>query len=58
MIAEDQRTVNSRTTVLYNPYGRKGLIGIVASRLIETYYRSNSYSSESNGFANGFRRSV
>ena len=39
MIAEDQRTVNSRTTVLYNPTWKKGVIGIVASRLIETYYR-------------------
>ncbi len=33
MIAEDQRTVNSRTTVLYNPTWKKGVIGIVASQI-------------------------
>ena len=51
MISEDQRTVNSRTTVLYNPTWKKGVIGIVASRLIETYYRPTVILTESNGFA-------
>ena len=58
MIAEDQRTVNSRTTVLYNPGWKKGVIGIVASRLIETYYRPTVILTESNGFATGSARSV
>ena len=58
MIAEDQRTVNSRTTVLYNPKWKKGVIGIVASRLIETYYRPTVILTESNGFATGSARSV
>jgi single-stranded-DNA-specific exonuclease len=58
MIAEDQRTVNSRTTVLYNPTWKKGVIGIVASRLIETYYRPTVILTESNGFATGSARSV
>jgi single-stranded-DNA-specific exonuclease len=58
MIAEDQRTVNSRTTVLYNPSWKKGVIGIVASRLIETYYRPTVILTESNGFATGSARSV
>ncbi len=58
MIAEDQRTVNSRTTVLYNPLWKKGVIGIVASRLIETYYRPTVILTESNGFATGSARSV
>jgi single-stranded-DNA-specific exonuclease len=58
MIAEDQRTVNSRTTVLYNPNWKKGVIGIVASRLIETYYRPTVILTESNGFATGSARSV
>jgi single-stranded-DNA-specific exonuclease len=58
MIAEDQRTVNSRTTVLYNPIWKKGVIGIVASRLIETYYRPTVILTESNGFATGSARSV
>ena len=58
MISEDQRTVNSRTTVLYNPMWKKGVIGIVASRLIETYYRPTVILTESNGFATGSARSV
>jgi len=58
MIAEDQRKVNSRTTVLYNPTWKKGVIGIVASRLIETYYRPTVILTESNGFATGSARSV
>lgn len=58
MISEDQRTVNSRTTVLYNPTWKKGVIGIVASRLIEIYYRPTVILTESNGFATGSARSV
>lgn len=58
MIAEDQRTVNARTTVLFNPLWKKGVIGIVASRLIETYYRPTVILTESNGFATGSARSV
>lgn len=58
MIAEDQRNANAKTTVLYNPSWRKGVIGIVASRLIETYYRPTVILTESNGFATGSARSV
>jgi single-stranded-DNA-specific exonuclease len=58
MIANDQRTVNSRTTVLYKETWKKGVIGIVASRLIETYYRPTVILTESNGFATGSARSV
>ena len=58
MISEDQATVNSRTTVLYNPLWKKGVIGIVASRLIDTYYRPTVILTESNGFATGSARSV
>ncbi|MDP4222167.1 MAG: single-stranded-DNA-specific exonuclease RecJ [Bacteroidota bacterium] len=58
MISEDQRRVNARTTVLFNPSWKKGVIGIVASRLIETYYRPTVILTESNGFATGSARSV
>lgn len=58
MISEDQRTINSKTTVLYNSTWKKGVIGIVASRLIETYYRPTVILTESNGFATGSARSV
>ena len=36
----------------------KGVIGIVASRPIETYYRPTVILTESNGFATGSARSV
>ncbi|NLJ44098.1 MAG: single-stranded-DNA-specific exonuclease RecJ [Bacteroidales bacterium] len=58
MISEDQRNVNAKTTVLFNPSWKKGVIGIVASRLIETYYRPTVILTESNGFATGSARSV
>jgi single-stranded-DNA-specific exonuclease len=50
--------MNSKTTVLFNPNWKKGVIGIVASRLIETYYRPTVILTESNGFATGSARSV
>jgi len=58
MISSDPRHVNARTTVLYNPQWHKGVIGIVASRLIETHYRPTVILTESNGFATGSARSV
>ncbi len=58
MISDDERRVNARTTVLFNPSWKKGVIGIVASRLIETYYRPTVILTESNGFATGSARSV
>jgi single-stranded-DNA-specific exonuclease len=58
MISDDHRHPNGRTTVLYNPAWHKGVIGIVASRLIETYYRPTVILTESNGFATGSARSV
>jgi single-stranded-DNA-specific exonuclease len=58
MISDDQRRVNAKTTVLFNPSWKKGVIGIVASRLIETYYRPTVILTESNGFATGSARSV
>lgn len=49
---------NRFSTVLYNPLWHKGVVGIVASRLIETYYRPTVVLTESNGFATGSARSV
>ncbi|MEE4214968.1 MAG: single-stranded-DNA-specific exonuclease RecJ [Bacteroidales bacterium] len=58
MISSDPRHLNALTTVLYNPGWHKGVIGIVASRLIETHYRPTVILTESNGFATGSARSV
>ena len=49
---------NSRSTVVFNPEWHKGVIGIVASRLIETYYKPTIVLSESDGYASGSARSV
>lgn len=46
------------STVLYNPAWHKGVVGIVASRLIESYYRPTIILTESNGFATGSARSI
>lgn len=46
------------STVLYNPNWHKGVVGIVASRLIESYYRPTIVLTQSNGFATGSARSV
>jgi single-stranded-DNA-specific exonuclease len=59
MVSEDNRMSNSRTTVLFRQGWHKGVIGIVASRLIETYYRPTVILTESkDGFATGSARSV
>ncbi len=49
---------SKRSTVLYNKDWHKGVIGIVASRCIENYYRPTIILTESNGKATGSARSV
>jgi single-stranded-DNA-specific exonuclease len=46
------------STLLFNPSWHKGVVGIVASRLIEYYYRPTIILTESNGFATGSARSI
>ena len=48
----------AKSTVIYNPRWMKGIVGIVASRLIETYYRPTVVLTISNGFVSGSARSV
>lgn len=49
---------SKKTTVLFNPRWHKGVIGIVASRLTESFYRPTIVLTESNGMATGSARSV
>jgi single-stranded-DNA-specific exonuclease len=49
---------DKKSTVIYNPKWMKGIVGIVASRLIETYFRPTVVLTQSNGFATGSARSV
>lgn len=49
---------SKKTTVLFNSNWHKGVIGIVASRLTESFYRPTIILTESNGLATGSARSV
>jgi len=49
---------SKKSTVLFDRNWHKGVIGIVASRMIETYYRPTVILTESNGMATGSARSV
>lgn len=58
IIADNEALQNKKTTVLFQENWHKGVIGIVASRLIETHYRPTIILTESNGKATGSARSV
>lgn len=58
MIEGNTELMKRKTTVLYNPEWHKGVVGIVASRLTEKYYRPTIVLTESNGKATGSARSV
>lgn len=58
-LLENENNLNKRyTTVLFNRNWHKGVIGIVASRLIEKYYRPTIILTESEGKISGSARSV
>lgn len=57
-IMQSEIEPSKKTTVLYNPNWHKGVIGIVASRLTESFYRPTVVLTESNGLATGSARSV
>ncbi|MVN20698.1 single-stranded-DNA-specific exonuclease RecJ [Mucilaginibacter arboris] len=58
MIGQDQEMINRRSTVVYQENWHKGVIGIVASRLTEKYYRPTIVLTKSNGHVAGSARSV
>jgi len=45
-------------TIVYNPKWNKGVVGIVASRLVEAFYKPTVVLTKSNGFVTGSARSV
>jgi single-stranded-DNA-specific exonuclease len=58
MIEDDETLRSAKTTVLYKKDWHKGVIGIVASRCIEKYYRPTIILTESNNKITGSARSV
>ncbi len=58
MITRSEELVKRKTTVVYNRDWHKGVVGIVASRLTESFYRPTVVLTESNGLATGSARSV
>jgi single-stranded-DNA-specific exonuclease len=48
----------SKSTILFKSHWHKGVIGIVASRLIETYYRPTIICTEAEGMITGSARSI
>ena len=58
MIDKNPAMLKRRSTVVYQKNWHKGVIGIVASRLIEKYYRPTIVLTQSNGHVAGSARSV
>lgn len=58
MIEADPSMIKRKTTVVYNKGWHQGVIGIVASRLTEKYYRPTIVLTQSNGHIAGSARSV
>ena len=58
-LQDDPTFVNRRSTVVYAPHWHKGVVGIVASRLTETYYRPTIVlTAGEDGIISGSARSV
>jgi single-stranded-DNA-specific exonuclease len=58
MMEENEEWIHRKSTVLFHADWHKGVVGIVASRLIEKYYKPTIVLTESNGKATGSARSV
>lgn len=58
LIEQDPVLVNRKSTVVFQPHWHKGVVGIVASRLIEKYYRPTVVLTKSGEIVAGSARSV
>ena len=58
MIEGNEEWLSRKSTVLFQPHWHKGVVGIVASRLIEHYYRPTIILTQSGEYAAGSARSV
>ncbi len=58
LIRENEGWAERKSTVLFQPHWHKGVVGIVASRVIENFYRPTIVLTQSGDFATGSARSV
>jgi len=58
MVETGSCMASENVTIVYNPKWNKGVVGIVASRLVEAYYKPAVVLTKSNGFVTGSARSV
>ncbi|HVM88202.1 MAG TPA: single-stranded-DNA-specific exonuclease RecJ [Puia sp.] len=58
IIEADEKLINRKSTVVFQPNWHKGVVGIVASRLIEKYYRPTVVLTKSGEVFAGSARSV
>ena len=58
MVSEGTALETENVTIVYDPTWNKGVVGIVASRLVEAYYKPTVVLTKSNGFVTGSARSV
>ena len=58
MIDEDQELKDAKSTVVFNERWHRGVIGIVASRLTDYYYRPTIVLTRANGLVTGSARSI
>ena len=58
MVQRGESLAWKNATVVYNPGWNKGVVGIVASRLVEAFYKPTIVLTKSNGFVTGSARSI
>ena len=58
MVQRGESLAWKNATVVYNPSWNKGVVGIVASRLVEAFYKPTIVLTKSNGFVTGSARSI
>jgi len=58
LIKGDEFLINRKSTVVFKPHWHKGVVGIVASRLIEHFYRPTVVLTQSGDYAAGSARSI
>ena len=58
MVQDGRALASEHVIIVYDPTWNKGVVGIVASRLVEAYYRPTVVLTKSNGLITGSARSI